>query len=122
MSWSRKSLPSSGKKPSKIARSLGPAGIVQGPAIVNTDPCFMGLEILPAQEPDIICRHHRQVMLNCEFHRVMDIGGLAIAAGTLQFQVKPIWEQTLPEICAVSCFIPALCQQMLADVAVTTGG
>ena len=61
----------------------GPALIRQGVTLVDADPCFMGVKILPGQKANGVGRHYRQVHLHGQIHGLENMAFIIIAATPL---------------------------------------
>ena len=79
-----------------VAVAAGPARVVQGRAIVNAHPCFVGLEILALEKTDLIGSDHRRPGDRRQIHDRFQIRLFLGSAGALHFQIEPIREQFAP--------------------------
>ncbi len=81
-----------------LAVQAGAARVVQGPTVVDTDAGLMGVEVLCAQEPHIVGRHHRDALAGGETDAELDAFGLVLAPGADQLQVVTVAEDLEPAI------------------------
>ena len=81
-----------------LAVAAGAAAVAQDLAIVDADPCLVGLEILGGQEAHIVGRHYRDSPGGGQVHAALQALRLVGAAGTQEFQVIAIAEGRQPVI------------------------
>ena len=101
---------------------LGPAGILQGVAIVDADAGLMGLEIPPANETYVIGRHHWHRQFCRQRHGGVQAILIPRPGGALNFQIHPITINRLQPASLLPCQVVFLGQQQLPHFALACRG